>query len=152
VLGWSIVHPNVGAELGERNGKFTDSRRLLRSRYRHFKCRQHHVNAAAEFVDPVEASVRLGIRPGYVITIVRELLAGCDVRSLAHDLISLDYQARSIGVNNDPFTAEQRDCAIRSVFDRDEVYERVRLVGRQASPTMMVAEPIEARGEAGEFA
>jgi hypothetical protein len=115
-------------------------------RYRHFECRQDDVDAVSEFVDAVKASARLGVHAGHVITVVGELFAGRQVRRFAHDFVAFDDEARAIAVNDDPFPPEQRDGAIRTILNRDEIDERVRFVRRQGNATMVIAEPVKAGG------
>ena len=106
----------------------------------------------AEFVDAVEAAVRTRVEAGDVITVVGKLFARREPRRFADDLVALDHEPRAIGMDDDPFSAKERDAAIGCVVDRDEIHERMRFVRGQTRSAMMIAEFIEAGGEAGQFA
>ena len=100
----------------------------------------------------METTVGGRIEAGDVVAVVGKPLAGREARGLADDFVALDDEARAIGVQHDPLAAEQRDSVVRGVVDRDKIDERVRLVRRQARAAVVIAQFVEARGEAGEFA
>ena len=101
------------------------------------------MHAIAVFVHPMETSVRRGVAAGYMVTVVGKLLARAQARSLSDDLVSFNDQARAVGVNDDPFPAEQRHCPIRRVLDGDKVDKSVRLVLRKTGPAVMVTQLVQ---------
>ena len=105
----------------------------------------------AEFVDAVEATVRHRIEAGHMIAVIGEMLAGCQTRGFPHDFVALDDELGAVAVFDHPFAAQQRDRPVGTIADRDEIDERVRLVRRQTCPTVVVAELVEPRAEAGKF-
>lgn len=106
----------------------------------------------AELVDAVETAQGRGVGPGDMVTVVGKLLARLEPRRFSDDPVALDDQLRTVGVLHNPFTAEQRDGAVGTVADRDEVDEGVRLVRGQARPAVVVTQLVEAGGESGQFA
>jgi hypothetical protein len=67
----------------------------------------------------------------------------------ADDFLPFDDQVGSVEVLDHPFSAEERERVFRSVVNRDEVDESVRLIGGQTRAAMVVDEFIEAGGKAG---
>ena len=110
------------------------------------------MNAISLVVDAVKAPVRRRIESGNMIAIVRELLSRGEMRRLADNLVAFDHEPRAVAVHHHPFAPEEGDRSIRGVVNGDEINKRVRLVGRQASAAVMVAQLVEASRKAGEFA
>ncbi len=102
-------------------------------------------------IHAMETAAHLGIAIRDMVAIVGKLLAGCEARCFADDFVALDDQAAAIGMDHDPFAAEQPDGAIRFVFDRDEINKRMRFVGRQAGAAVVINQLVEQCGEAGQF-
>jgi hypothetical protein len=101
------------------------------------------------FVDAVKGPGSAGIDAGHVIAVVGKMFAGREPGRLADDFVAFNDEVRAISVVDHPFTAEERDGAIRAVFDGDEVNERVRLVFGQAHAAVMINEFIETGGDRG---
>ena len=97
-------------------------------------------------VDAVKTSVCHSITTRDVVAVVGELFARCETRSFADDFIALDYELTAVGMRHHPFSSQQRDRAIGTIFDRNEVNERVRFVRRKGWPAVVVGELVEAGG------
>ena len=110
------------------------------------------MDLASKFVDPVKRPARRRIAAGHVITVIGKVLARCEARGFAHDLVALDDELAPIGMFDDPFPSEECDGVLRAVADGDEVDERMRLVGRKRRTTVVVGELVKSGGEAREFA
>jgi hypothetical protein len=115
-------------------------------RHDHGKGWQEYVDFLPMLVDAMKAPMRDGITTGYVIAIVRKLLAGTESGRLANNFISLDHKLAPVSVRNDPLASEQSHRAVRAILDGDEVDERVRFVCRQRWPSMMVGEFVKTGG------
>lgn len=109
------------------------------------------MNLPAEIVHPVEATLGFGIAAGDMVTVVGKLFPGRETRGFAHDFVAFDHEPFAIGMQDDPFAAEQDYGVLRAVGDGDMVDKRVRLVRRQARSAMVIAEFIEGSGQAGQF-
>lgn len=107
------------------------------------------MDGGAEFIDAMKDALRPRPAAGYVITIVREMLSRGKARGVADDLFAFDDQLFSIGLNNHPFAAKERDGAVRLVLDGDEVDKSMRCSHRKALSAMMVDEPVQMCREAG---
>jgi hypothetical protein len=115
-------------------------------RHDHGKRRQEDVNFLSMLIDAMKASMRHGITTGYVIAIVRKLLARTEPGRLADNLIAFDHKLAAVSVRNDPLATKESHGAVRSILDRDEVDERVRFICRQRRPSVMVGKFIKAGG------
>jgi len=104
------------------------------------------MNAFAEFIDAMKATVGAGVDPRDMIAIVGKLLTGREVGRFADDLVAFDHEAGAVAMQHDPLSAQQRHLSIRRILDRDEVNERMWLVSRQARSAMMVTELVETCG------
>ena len=82
-------------------------------------------------VDPMKATVSNRITTGHMITVVGELFARRKSWSFANDFVAFDNELASVGVGHHPFSAEQRDRAVRAILDGDEVDERMWLIRRE---------------------
>ena len=102
----------------------------------------------AEIVDAMETAVSARVVAGHVIAVIGKLLARREARGFADDLVALDHEAAAVGMEDHPFAPEERDGVVRRVVDRDEIDERVGLVRRQARAAVVIAEFVEAGGEA----
>ena len=89
------------------------------------------MNLLAVFVDAVKTAARDRVATGDVIAVIGELFSRRDAGSFANNFIAFDHKLAAIGVGDHPFASEQRDRAVRTVFDRDEIDERMWLVGRE---------------------
>lgn len=69
-----------------------------------------------------------GRAAGDVIAVVGKLFAGGEAGRFADDFLPFDDQAGSIEVLDHPFSAEERERVFRSVVNRNEVDESVRLI------------------------
>lgn len=90
-----------------------------------------------------------GRAAGDVITVVGKLFTRSEAGRFADDFLPFDDQVGSVEVLDHPFSAEERERVFRSVVNRDEVDESVRLIGGQTRAAMVVDEFIEAGGKAG---
>ena len=89
------------------------------------------MNLLPVLINPMEASVGHGVATGDVIAVIGKLFAGRKTGSFANNLITLDYKLAAIRVRDHPLASQQRDGAFRTVFDGDEINERVWLVRRE---------------------
>ncbi len=110
---------------------------------------QNDVDFLSKLVDAVKTPVRDRIDACDMVTVIGKLLPGCESRSLAHNLVTLDHQPRAVAVNDDPLPAKERDVSIGAIRDCDVVDERVRFVRREGGATMVMDETVETGGEAG---
>lgn len=90
-----------------------------------------------------------GRAAGDVIAVVGKLFTRGEAGRFADDFLPFDDQVGSVEVLDHPFSAEERERVFRSVVNRDEVDESVRLIGGQTRAAMVVDEFIEAGGKAG---
>jgi hypothetical protein len=101
------------------------------------------MNPVTVIVDPMKASMCGGIAASHVITVIGKLLARPKARRLAHDLVAFDDQTGAIRVHHDPLSTQQRHRSLGGIMNGDEVNERVRLVGGQTCPSVMVTELVQ---------
>lgn len=121
-------------------------------RHGHRKRRQQDVNLAAFVIHSVKTSVRDRIAARDMVAVVGKLFARRESRCFADNLVAFDDELAAIGVNDHPFAPEQSDGAIGAVFDRDEINERVWLVGRQRRPAVVIGKFIESGYKTGKRA
>ena len=107
------------------------------------------MNLAPEFVDAVKTPGGPGRAAGDMIAVVGKLFPGSEAGRFADDFFPFDDQVGSIEVLDHPFSAEERKRVFRSVVNRNEVDESVRLIGGQTRAAMVVDEFIQAGGKAG---
>ena len=125
--------------------------RLFTRWHHHLERRQEHVNLPAQLVDAMVAAVRARVAAADVIAVVGKLFAGRESRGFADDPVALDHEPAAIGVQDDPFAAEQGDGVRGGVVDRDKVDEGVGFVRGKAGAAMVIAEFIEPGRETGQF-
>ena len=97
----------------------------------HRERREQHVNLLPVLINPMEASVGHGVATGDVIAVIGKLFARRKTGSFANNLITFDHELAAICVRDHPLASEQGDRAFRTVFDSDEINERVWLVRRE---------------------
>lgn len=97
----------------------------------HRKRRQQHVNLLPVLVDPMETSVGDRVATGDVIAVIGKLFPGRKTGRFANNFITLNHELAAIRVRDHPLASEQRDGAFGTVFDRNEINERVWLVRRE---------------------
>lgn len=118
----------------------------------HRKRRQQHVDLATLVIHTVKTPVRDGVTSRDVITVVGKLFAGREARRFSDDFVTFDHELVAVGVDHDPFSAQQGDRAIGAIFNGDEIDKRVRLVGRERWSAVMIGKFVESGDKAGERA
>jgi len=98
------------------------------------------------FIDAVETAVRDRVATGDMVAVVGELFSRCETWSFADNFVALDHQLTAIRMHHHPFPAEKCHRPVRSIFDGDKVNKRVRFVGRERRPAVVIGEFVEAGG------
>ncbi len=106
----------------------------------------------SQFVDPMKTAMGGGISSRHMVTVVGKLFTRSQLWGLAHDPIALNHESRAIGMLDDPLPTQQGDGAVGAIADGNKINEGMRLVGRETRAAVMVAEFIEGRLEARQFA
>ena len=96
------------------------------------------------FIDSMKTAVSDRVAASDMVAVIRELFAGREPRRFADDLVAFDHELAAIGVRDHPLASEQGHGSIGSVFDRDEIDERMWFVGGERRPAVVIGELVEA--------
>ena len=109
------------------------------------------MNPVSKFIHAMEAAVDAGIDAGDMVAVVGELFPRRELRGLAHNSFTFDHELGAVGMLH-PLASQQSDGAIGGIVDGDEVDKGMGFIRRKTGTAMVVAELVEAGGEAGQFA